>query len=43
MRDRAVAMTERGEMEILRRGEVVTENPTQGVGVATHRRRPHGA
>lgn len=31
VRDRAVAMTERGELEILRRGAVVTENPTQGV------------
>jgi len=31
VRERAVAMTARGELEILRRGQVVTENPTQGV------------
>ena len=31
VRDHAVAMSERGEIEILRRGQVVTENPTKGV------------
>ncbi len=31
VRDRAVAMTARGELEILRRGEVVTDDPTRGV------------
>jgi hypothetical protein len=31
VRERAVAMMERGELEILRRGRVVTRNPTEGV------------
>ena len=31
VRDRAVAMTDQGELEILRRGQVVKENPTGGV------------
>jgi hypothetical protein len=31
VRDHAVAMSERGEIEIVRRGQVVTENPTKGV------------
>ena len=31
VRDRAVWMTERGELEILRRGRVVKRNPTEGV------------
>jgi hypothetical protein len=31
VRDRAVVMTARGELEILRHGQVVTEKPTDGV------------
>ena len=31
VRDHAVTMSERGEIEIVRRGQVVTENPTKGV------------
>lgn len=31
VRTRAVAMTARGELEILRRGEIVTDDPTRGV------------
>jgi hypothetical protein len=31
VRDHAVAMSERGEIEIVRRGQVVTENPTKGI------------
>ena len=31
VRDRAVKMTESGELEILRRGRVVKSNPTEGV------------
>jgi hypothetical protein len=41
VREHAVAMSERGELEILRRGQVVTEEPTRGV--LRYRLAPGGA